>query len=556
MKSIVHIFTLLLAVAAITPVGAQIILWEGAGDGTSWDDGANWSTGSVPTATDTAEIAVDATITGSLTEAPKRIKTGSGSTIKFQLDMNLDNVDGGDHALILGPKCTVEFGAEGTPYTFNFNTADNKHGLLANNSGDSSSIIIMADATLNFNQHNHAINVVAANTSVHNRGTINVSSAAKNGIQLGGQFTNSGQITITETNTDGIILLGGTFLNTEEGMITISKCGDDGIEITNMGSMTNEGMIMSTIKDDGSSANNAIAAGTAEEAGSFVNGFNGELVLEAGPSENARAVYVFEMGEFTNAGSINTSGGNAGSQIYSRNSFVNDTNGYILLSEGRINANMGTLVNNGFIESTREGSGIFTTAEATITNNAFFKYNNAGVFGIGEGTIIDNGSQLNNIYRWKIDAGGSCTVDIAEVAYDWTIGGDDYASSADDGTFTFLPNSVVADSVVLKTSLPEVNIKVVNICQEAVMSVSTDDELLDQEVKVYPTILTAGEVVAVELETLGEAVLMMYDMQGRIVHQQKVQGNTSLATDFLKGGQYVLEFVAESRRTTRMIVIH
>lgn len=554
MKTNLHLSIIGILLFCGSSLNAQV-QWEGNGDGTSWDDAANWSSGAVPTAADTAEFLIDATLTGDLSVAPKRIKTGGQSTVRFHLDMNLDNVAGGDHAIVLGAKCVVEFGEEGTPYTFNFTTADNRHGLLANNSADSSSIVIMADATLNFNQHSNAINVVSPSVTVDNSGAINIASGVTNGIRLAGEFINAGMISISATQTDGILVLGGSFINTEAGTISIEDCGDDAVEVIDEGIFSNSGTLIAEAKDDASSGNNAIAVGTVDTVGTFINMGTGMVNVNGGLSENARTINVLDGGSLSNAGTITTAGGNEGSRIYSKHMVTNEKNGYINLTDGRMNINLGSFTNNGFVETTREGTGAFISADASIINNAFYRYENSNQLASGDGMIVDNGFSLNNIYREVIDAAGSCTVDIAEVAYDWTINNSDYASSMDDGTFSFLPNSIQADSVVLKTTLPEVNIKVVNICQEAVMTTDTDDSEFADQITIYPTLLSSGETINLESKITRDITIHIYDLQGRLVDQRNINGSAQFETHEWGAGHFIINIFDTQESTTQQIVI-
>jgi hypothetical protein len=57
MKKVIYLFIVLLLVASTANAGITAgSLWDGGGATTSWDDGANWDTGSVPTSSDQAVL--------------------------------------------------------------------------------------------------------------------------------------------------------------------------------------------------------------------------------------------------------------------------------------------------------------------------------------------------------------------------------------------------------------------------------------------------------------------------------------------------------------------
>ena len=74
---------LAIVLTAGTSLTAQIT-WDGGGDGTSWQDAANWSIDMVPPADSSVEIRINAIITGTAPASIARIIIGDS------VDVTLD----------------------------------------------------------------------------------------------------------------------------------------------------------------------------------------------------------------------------------------------------------------------------------------------------------------------------------------------------------------------------------------------------------------------------------------------------------------------------------
>lgn len=341
--------------------------WDGNGDGTSWNDPLNWEDDQIPSDGAIVTIGKDAVITGSIENNPIQVKVSGKADVTFNLDMTIGSTTSEEHAVTIGLLTNVVFG----PYNFDITTIDTKQGIANFASGDSAIIMVMEDGVLNFNNTATGINIAGPSSQFTNNGTLNFTSSVKTAIKTLGSFENGGSIDIQSTVTDGIFQTGGSFTNGEEGEIIIEKCGDDGIEITEGGVFENKGMIDIVAMDDANSSKNAVAIGNTMSEGYFTNNTTGMLIADGGNGSAARAISVFDFGVLSNTGTISTFGGNDGARIYSKNEIHNANDGYINLNDGRINVSAGSLINDGFIETTRSGSGIFVNDNTTATNNAF-----------------------------------------------------------------------------------------------------------------------------------------------------------------------------------------
>jgi hypothetical protein len=543
---------LLLSLALTLCCFAQAqISWDGGGDGTSWEDAMNWADDMVPPVDSIVAFSINATVTGTMTNVPAQIRISANTDVVLDLDLTIGNGVIDEHAIILNDTCSLVLGAAGSNRTVTVNAPTTKHAVAIFGGTDGAQLTIAESTTFAVTQALTAINHANATSTVTNNGTITLDNSLKDGFRISGSFTNNGSIVGGALDRDVINLKGGaTFTNTANGIITADRPGDDGIEIIEDAIFINDGTLNLTVKDDAGSANSAIAVGNADTGGTFTNNGN-NVTAVGGASENARAIYIYPMGDLTNNGTITVSGGNEGSRFFVQGTATNDFNGILDLTDGRANVNeLALFTNNGLVRSTRDGSGIFVTGE--VVNNAFFDYSTSNLFAAGAmGTITDNGISLNN-NDTRINAMNECTVDIAETPYEWFLDGVSLATADAMGGFTFPTNSVMADSVVMTTSLPGVEIKVVNICADAIdmgtglFSPANTPTAL----KLFPNLLHRGEMVSVDLRGVANdnITFTIVNAHGQVVQTTVLQGGTlqALNTGNWPAGLYVIRSVSEA----------
>lgn len=534
------------------------ISWDGGGDGTSWNDAANWVGDLVPPADSSVVFPLDATITGTMTNIPGQVRIAPNTNVTLDLDLTIGNGIIDEHAIVLNDTCSLTIGSPGNNRTVTINTTTTKHGVVIFGGTDGAQLTIAESTTFAVAQALTAINHANATSTVTNNGTITLDNSLKDGLRVSGAFTNNGTIVGGALQTDVInIKAGATFTNTATGVITADKPGDDGIDISEDAVFINDGTLVLTSKDDAGSANSGISVGNADTGGSFINN-SANVVSNGGVSPDARAVYIYTSGVLTNNGLLTVTGGNEGNRFFVQGMALNSKDAILDLTDGRANVS-GELTNNGLVRSTRDGSGIFATG--TVTNNAFFDYSNSNAFGGGAmATIIDNGISLNNNDS-RINAMNNCTVDIAEEAYEWFVDGVSLATADATGAFSFPENSVMADSVVMTTTIPGVEVKVINICNDAVVM---DTGLFGPAntptaLQLFPNLLHRGDMVNVDLRALAPAPItfMLVNANGQIVETTVLPGGTlqSLNTGNWPAGLYLLRSVSEENNLVGRLII-
>lgn len=534
------------------------ISWDGGGDGTSWNDAANWVGDLVPPADSSVVFPLDATITGTMTNIPGQVRIAPNTNVTLDLDLTIGNGIIDEHAIVLNDTCSLTIGSPGNNRTVTINTTTTKHGVVIFGGTDGAQLTIAESTTFAVAQALTAINHANATSTVTNNGTITLDNSLKDGLRVSGAFTNNGTIVGGALQTDVInIKAGATFTNTATGVITADKPGDDGIDISEDAVFINDGTLVLTSKDDAGSANSGISVGNADTGGSFINN-SANVVSNGGVSPDARAVYIYAAGTLTNNGLLTVTGGNEGNRFFVQGMALNSKDAILDLTDGRANVS-GEFTNNGLVRSTRDGSGIFATG--TVTNNAFFDYSNSNAFGGGAmATIIDNGISLNNNDS-RINAMNNCAVDIAEEAYEWFVDGVSLATADATGAFSFPENSVMADSVVMTTTIPGVEVKVINICNDAVVM---DTGLFGPAntptaLQLFPNLLHRGDMVNVDLRALAPAPItfMLVNANGQIVETTVLPGGTlqSLNTGNWPAGLYLLRSVSEENNLVGRLII-
>lgn len=521
--------------------------WDGGGDGTSWNDAMNWARDEVPATDSMVVFSIDATVTGTAPNNPISVRIATQANVVLDLDLTVGNGVTEEHAITFGDTCSLTIGASGTMRTITANTKNNKHGLAIFGGSEMVAVTVSEGSTLDLVSGVSGINLANENSTVINNGGIFLREGLNDGIRVVGTFVNNGTVTGSALDRDLFnVKDGGILNNTATGMIVSDQPGDDGIDLLTGASFVNDGGLMLTAKDNASSGNNTIAVGNGTAAATFVNNSD-NVILNGGGGDgdlSGRALAVDTLGLFTNTGNITISGGDAGSRLHVKGSAENALNGIIDLTDGRFNANgAGTFVNNGLLKSTRDGAGGF--ASGTAINNGFYDYSMSNTFASGAmGTIIDNGFSLNN-NDVRVNARGECTVDLANAPYEWFLDGESYATASDTGAFAFAENSLIADSVVLTTTIPGVEVKVINICDAAVMTSGVfSPGVLAETVRVYPNPVARGGVVTLDLSSLRTVpvTFRMVNTFGQLIKTYEFIGgaNATLPLENLKPGTYFL----------------
>lgn len=394
--------------------------WDGGGDGHSWNDAMNWDNDQVPGTTDLVEITTTVTIDGTAPNAIGRLKIGGGNkTVTLDLDLSINDGTIAEHGIILGNKTSLIIGTNISARTITVNVPNNKDAVAVfgnvSDATDVAELMVEAGNTLNIVAGDDGFNMASTNGAfqVTNNGTITIAGVDNNGFNFqDGILINNGTITINGTTANkGIRYEADADSLVNNGTITITDASDDGIEIAAT-DFINNGIINVTVVSTATASNNGLLVST---GGAFVNSQMGTLNIDGGMSTNARGIVVAD-GTFDNSGLVTTTGGNVGSAF--RLDGGTTTNMACAIIDGtngtRINANGGTLVNNGLLKSSHTGSGIFlgNASTANVMNNAFFSYDNSNQFASGTGGMITDSGLNVRTDSLLVDANGTCTIDL------------------------------------------------------------------------------------------------------------------------------------------------
>lgn len=516
-------FLLLIVFFSPLALSAQYV-WTAGGDGASWNDPANWNRNEVPLADSVVVLNGVDTISGTAPNNPVSVKIGTKANITLDLDLTIGNGTTAEHGITFGDTCSLTLGLAQSTRTITVGTTDDKQAVAIFGGSEMVQLNINSGVTLNLNSGVAGMNLANAASAITNDGTVNFNAGLRDGARVVGSFTNNGTIAAQALGRDAFNLKdGGILTNSITGTITADQPGDDGVEIISDATFVNDGTLIITAKDNAGSANSCIAVGNAETTGTFVN--NGASVtLDGGGGEgelSGRALAVETGGLFTNNGVITISGGSDGSRLFVKGEGENALNGTIDLTDGRFNVNAsGVFTNNGLMKTTRDGSGGFVTG--TAINNAFFDYANSNQFAGGaNGTIVDKGFSLNN-NDVRVNARNNCDVDLVNAPYEWFLDAASYGMASDTGAFSFAENSLQADSVVLTTTIPGVEVKVINICPEAVMTNGLFGARTQvQKVRVFPNPVSEGSMLSLDLSALPAQPIKfaVFNGQGSLVRE-------------------------------------
>ena len=417
---------LLLTVLICSSLSAQI--WDGGGDGTSWDDANNWSTDEIPAqgAAVTFPDSVTANITGSAPNSLRRIIFDTLTTVTLDLDLDFEIAGNAVHIITLSKDANVTLGGTSDMRTFNFVTGIDRNAILLNSDG--AELTVTEQATLNIDTCQNAVRMNKVDASFINNGTLNLTDYIEHGINVvKGTFTNNGTIGIGRGTVDGDPTSDGInigtdaiFDNNAEGTITVNTPLDDGIEI--LGVFNNAGTISTVSNADATANNSGFVIGSTNSEGIINNLAGGIISVDGGTGETSRAFSIQASGILNNGGAINVSGGNLGQALFNLGTLTNESCGHIDLIESRIlNNNAGMLTNNGLVTSSYVGAGVNNAAvDGSVINNAFYGYTNSNSdFAGGNEESTDNGQKTGT--GIEVDAAGSCMIaDIGiDVPYTW-----------------------------------------------------------------------------------------------------------------------------------------
>ena len=352
MKKKLQILSLVLIVFfTFTSTRLSAQKWTGKGDGTSWNDAANWDKNEIPAAGAIVKINKAYTITGTMTNVPATIKVLKNSNIVFDLDMNVGDGVATQHCISIGAGSNVTLGVEGHNRVFNFKTP--KHALAVFGGSDDVNITIAKSSTMNVDKAGFGVNLSNITSSVTNNGIINLGAEVTLGIKVGGNFTNNGKI------------LGGSLKN-------------KGLVLT--GSFINNGEFSYTAPNDTSKLFFVDTLGT------FQN--NNKLFIQGGKD----TIAVLVNGNLTNSKDAYFTVNSAGMKINPSGSFVNSG---LLSRDGGLFITNGTSTNNGFYSYTSGGA--FSEGSGVIVDN-----------GLPNGALVDAASNCTvdlaeEAYAWYYD---------------------------------------------------------------------------------------------------------------------------------------------------------
>lgn len=513
----------ILLLITMTPFVLHAQTWDGGGDGTSWQDSLNWEGDQIPqqdSAVTFNASTANIIVTGYAPNRPKRLDIFG----TYEVILNMDSLTVGDGILVDHSINMNDFASliilNGT---YNINPSPNRNGFSFFASTDSADIIIEDNAFVNINGAQVGVNISSASSMFTNNGTLIITGAKQDGIRVADSsaiFYNNGPLTIDLATSDGIENSGvfvstyditinaakqiginnkasgsftnsrqqiiinaggvsvdginneGTFVNDFEGVIYVSIPTDDCIETLGK-TFTNKGTINIIMKEDATTGQNGLAVGSASKTGSFINLSHNSLNIISPDLTSARLIAVATGSNMQNQGSISLEdSASSASIIYTNGVITNGLGGKIDLgSKGRMNvASNGSFTNYGLLTTGRTTAGIIKSdATSTVTNYAYYDYGVQSDFSTGaSGTETDLGIDLQNPNEVLIDAGDSCTIDIAEASYQFLFLGDSLGMTTTSGTLIIPDSSIFGDTAVLvNANFPEVKIKVINYCAQA-----------------------------------------------------------------------------------------
>lgn len=517
-----HFFLIIISLLCTSQI-AQAQIWDGGGDGTSWDDPLNWDGDAVPGTGAFVDFNSSATLTlsgtGTVMAPAQLLVRGATTTVNLDFDLDIGDATSTDPAVLINSGAILTLMAGNTlildpPTTETAVQMNLGASLIVQETANI--LVLKAFRGINLNQRlatvtndgiisisncqNHAV-FLREETGFLNSGSLIIQSPARNGIYNLGGFVNldgvmeinspanrgiqcvtaalpnlstfvntgSGTILITSPGDDGI-RSETAFLNDTDATITVVEATDDGIELIGGEVFTNNGTINISCRAGALASGPGLAVGTNTVAATFINTSNNSLNINAGTSSNGRSIFVYDMGTIQNTGTIDASGGSATLNIFNRGTLANGIGGTINLNDRRL-TNGGILTNDGLITSSfPTGPGVFTNSTGNSTNTAFYRYLGISAFSSGTlGTISDSGMDLQDPAQTTIDFGGTCDGVIPITAiYDWINSGNAVGTNNPTGNITANPASIDFLNLTISPDLlPAVILDILNVCAAA-----------------------------------------------------------------------------------------
>ncbi|MEL6833054.1 MAG: T9SS type A sorting domain-containing protein [Bacteroidota bacterium] len=492
-------------------------LWDGGGDGTSWNDPLNWDGDVEPALGADVDFNTSVTLTlsgsGTAASPSQLLVRGMSTVVNLNFDLDVGNPASTDPAVVINNGGMLNVLA-GRTLIVDHSATENAVQLNA-----SASLIVQEEAILMVLQANRGINVGGAlssfanggtvslngcsnhaiflqpNTGLLNSGLIEITSPGRNGVYNQGGFVNlggtinittpaqrgiqnvqaaapdittfsntgSGTILITSPGDDGIRSQ-ATFLNDTDAKITVQDAMDDGIEL--IGDVfTNNGTININCRAGAIASGPGLAVGTSSVAATFINTSNNSLNINAGGSTSARSIFVYGMGTLQNTGTISSSGGSPTLNVFIQGVFSNAVGGTINMNGVRI-TNAGDFTNDGLINSTYTGGpGVLTNSFGTSLNRAFYDYQSISNFSNGAGSITNEGTDLSDVAQYTIDFAGTCAAVMQVTAiYEWISGANTVGSNDGSGNITALPGTIDGSLSMSPSVFPGIIFNVINVC--------------------------------------------------------------------------------------------
>ena len=171
-------------------------LWDGGGDGTSWNDPLNWDGDLEPVLGAFVDIntSVTLTLSGSGTAAaPAQLKVrGATTVVNLGFDLDVGDPVSTDPAVVVNSGSTLNI-LPGTTLLLDPSTTENAVQLNAG-----ASFIVQSGATLMVLKANRGINIAGSLATFTNGGLVSLNNCANHAIYLQPQtgVLNSGQINI------------------------------------------------------------------------------------------------------------------------------------------------------------------------------------------------------------------------------------------------------------------------------------------------------------------------------------------------------------------------
>jgi hypothetical protein len=534
--------------ANVTGIDDGIYIWDGGGDGTSWNDAKNWDTDELPKEGTLIEFKSDATVSGNSLIKPANIKLSQGAKVVLNLDLNVGDGILDQHGITIGNKCNLTLG-DGK--SFVIKTSKTKQGIAAFGSSKGARLEVGKNSNLTIFNASTGINIANDSSFVINNGTIKIDSTVKVGIKSASSFENAlgGIISADRNQGDALNISKKPFTN--QGTINVNASADEGIEILET-TFNNNGTVNISMKDDATFGNNGILI---DSLGQFDNHENGKVNINGGTSANARSIVVDADATLINHGNIQIENGSNSGSILSNGKTSNEKGALIALANGRVNVAAGTFTNKGFVKSGYTSAGVFADTLTNVTNFGFYAYANGSVFANGKGIVIDTGLNVNRV----VNAKKLCDIDLAEVAYEWqTVDGKSLGASSETGKLTFAPKSLTTDSIIIKT-VYDFELKVRNICPEAILSSVNDDEAFNASVWIYPTLIHCGGEVRLVSTTasLDNTIMTITDIMGRTINSIPISKENNVILAPTQPGTYFITVSQNQKITTKkLVVIH